>query len=126
LARRFGSDERQGDLFGGTPAPSLAFRKPRKGSTKPREVAPEPRPTEQPNRQLTRLDLEEVVHGLEEDDLGYLALLVTRRLKRQVARSQSRAGPGRGASGRLSPAERSLRALADELRAFDDHDEVWD
>jgi hypothetical protein len=125
LARRFSLHERQGDLFGGTPAPSLAPKKPRKGSTKPREVAPEPESSEQPNRQLTRLDLEEVVNGLEDEDLGFLALLAT-RLKRLVARSQSRAGLGRGASGRISPAERSLRALADELRAFDDHDEVWD
>jgi hypothetical protein len=126
LARRFGLDERQGDLFGATPAPSSAPTKSRKGGSKPREVASGPETIERPVRQLTRLDLEEVVHGLEDDDLGFLALLATRRLKRQVAQSHNRAGRGRRDSSRVSLAERSLRALSDELRAFDDHDEVWD
>lgn len=101
-------------------------RKSPKGVSKPREVVPKPEITAQPVRQLTRLDLEEIVHGLEDEDLGFLALIATRRLKRQVARSQNRAGRGRGGSARLSPAERNLQAIADELRAFDDHDEVWD
>ena len=126
MARRFGFDERQGDLFGATPSLSPAPRKSRKGGSKPREVVPEPEITVQPVRQLKRLDLEEIVQGLEDEDLGFLALIATRRLKRQVVRSQNRAGRGRGGSTRGSPAERNLQAIADELRAFDDHDEVWD
>lgn len=124
MARRFGFDERQGDLFGATPPPPPAPGKPRRGDSKPRDLVPEPEITAQPVRQLTRLNLEEIVHSLEDEDLGFLALMATRRLKRQVARSQSRAG--RGVSARVSPAERNLQALAEELRAFDDHDEVWD
>src|SRR5688572_13731474 len=100
MARNPVRDERQGDLFGAPPPPA-----------KPARQTPPPKPAREETpaslatlgAKATRPEIYELLDGMPDQELAYLAVESTRLLKRRLVRGQGRGG----GSGQKAPAEAS-------------------
>lgn len=115
----------KGDLFGATEPPTKPSR--RSGPRRAEALAPT---SESPfvsklTEGLTRRNMDELINDLSDEDLGYLALVGTRALKRRLARSQPRGMRVNGARGQGSAVERALQDIAGELRTYENSDDAW-
>jgi hypothetical protein len=73
----------------------------------------------------TRPEIDELLDGMPDQELAYLAVEATRLLKRRLARGQGRGlRPKRGGRGR-APLDEALHRIGGELMAFMDPGETW-
>jgi hypothetical protein len=126
MARNPVRDERQGDLFGVPPPPARLAR--RASPPKPEReemLAPDPVSLGKLGVSATRPEIDELLDGLPDQELAYLAVEATRLVKRRLTRGQGRGlRPKIGCRG-TSPLDDALRRIGGELMALEDPGEGW-
>lgn len=126
MRRRVSWDERQGDLFGAS-APKQVAEKRLSQSKSPVPEKPTPQPVSLVSlaQRSSRVELDDMVNELGDEELAYLITRGVRSLKRRLMRAGQ--GGSRRASdrGRQSPLDRALRDIATELSAFDESGADW-
>jgi hypothetical protein len=87
--------------------------------------APEPVSLGTLGAKATRPDIDELLDGMPDQELAYLAVEATQLVKRRLARGQGRGlrpkGTGRGGS----PLDDALVRIGGELMEFEDSGETW-
>ncbi|MBA1158912.1 hypothetical protein [Microvirga mediterraneensis] len=74
----------------------------------------------------TRPAIDELLDGMPDQELAYLAIEATRRVKRRLTRGQGRELRSKGfGRGRSSPLDDALRRIGGELMEFEDPGETW-
>ena len=126
MARNPVRDERQGDLFGAPPPPA----KPARRTAPPRPVleeteAPEPVSLGTLGAKATRPEIDELLDGMPDQELAYLAVEATRLVKRRLTRGQGRRLRSKGSGRGRSPLDDALRRIGGELMEFEDPGETW-
>jgi hypothetical protein len=126
MARSRVRDERQEDLFGEPPPPARPVRR----TSPPRSVreetrAPEPMLLGTLGAKATRPEIDELLEGMPDQELAYLAVESTRLLKRRLTRGQGRGLRPRGSDQGQSPLDDALRRIGGELMEFQDPGETW-
>ena len=119
-------DERQGDLFGAPPPPAKPARrtsppKPAREETR----AGEPVPLGALGAKATRPEIDELLDGMPDQDLAYLAVEATRLVKRRLTRGQGRGLRSKGTGRGRSALDDALRRIGGELMEFEDPGETW-
>ena len=126
MARNPVRDERQGDLFGAPPPPAKPAR--RTSPPKPaREETPAPEPVSLATlgAKATRPEIDELLDGMPDQELAYLAVEATRLVKRRLARGQGRGLRPKGSGRGQSSLDDALRRIGGELMEFEDPGETW-
>ncbi len=126
MARNPVRDERQGDLFGAPPPPAKPTRRP--SSPKPvREEtrAGEPMSLGALGAKATRPEIDELLDGMPDQELAYLAIEATRLMKRRLTRGQGRGLRSKDSGRGRSPLDDALRRIGGELIEFEDPGETW-
>ncbi|ANY84182.1 hypothetical protein BB934_38725 (plasmid) [Microvirga ossetica] len=126
MARNPVRDERKGDLFGAPPLPA----KPARRTSPPRPVreetrAPEPVSLGTLGAKATRPEIDELLDGMPDRELAYLAVEATRLVKRRLVRRQGRGLWPIGAGGGKSPLDDALFRIGGELMEFENPGETW-
>ena len=126
MARNLVRDERQGDLFGAPPPPSKPVRR----TSPPRPVREETRALEPVSlgtlgAKATRPEIDELLDGMPDQELAYLALEATRLVKRRLVRGQGRGPRPKGTGRGRSPLDEALVRIGGELMEFEDPGETW-
>jgi hypothetical protein len=126
MARSSVRDVRQGDLFGEPPQPA----KPARRAAPPKPVQEEALPPEPVSlgslgAKATRPLIDAILDELPDQELAYLAVEVTRLVKRRLARGQGRGLRSKGAGQGTSPLDEALRRIGRELMEFADPGETW-
>jgi hypothetical protein len=126
MARNLVRDERQGDLFGASPPPS----KPARRTSPPTPVleetqAPEPVSLAALGVKATRPEIDELLDGMPDQELAYLAVEATRLVKRRLVRGQGRGLRPKGAGRGRSPLDDALVRIGGELMELEDPGETW-
>jgi hypothetical protein len=125
MARNPVRDERQGDLFGTPPPPKPARRAAAPVSVVEEAPARETASLATLGQRATRAEIDELLDGLPDEELAYLAVKATRVVKRRFARGQGRVLRPKGAGRGQSPLEDALCQIGGELLEFDDPGETW-
>ena len=126
MARNPVRDERQGDLFGAPPPPANPARgPPRRNQCVRRIQAPEPVSLGTLGAKATRPAIDELLDGLPDQELAYLAVEATRLVKRRLAGGQGRGLRSKRAGQGTSPLDEALRRIGRELMEFADPGETW-
>jgi hypothetical protein len=73
----------------------------------------------------TRLEIDEFLDGMPDQELAYLAVEATRLVKRRLARGQGRGLRPKGAGRGRSPLDDALVRIGGELMEFEDPGETW-
>ena len=126
MARNLVRDERQGDLFGAPPPPAKPVR--RTSPPKPvREETQTPGPVSLGTlgAKATRPEIDELLDGMLDQELAYLAVEATRLVKRRLVRGQGRGLRPKGADRGKSPLDDALVRIGGELMEFEDLGETW-
>ena len=126
MARNPVRDERQGDLFGAPPPPAKPVRRtspPRPAREETR--APEPVLLGTLGAKATRPEIDELLDGMPDQELAYLAVEATRLVKRRLVRGQGRGLRPKGAGRGRSPLDDALHRIGGELMEFEDPGETW-
>jgi len=126
MARNPVRDERQGDLFGAPPPPVKPVRR----TSPPRPVreetrAPEPVSLGTLGAKATRPEIDELLDGMPDQELAYLAVEATRLVKRRLVRGQGRGLRPKGAGRGRSPLDDALVRIGGELMELEDPGETW-
>jgi hypothetical protein len=126
MARNPVRDERQRDLFGAPPPPV----KPARRTSSPKPVREEARADEPVSlgalgAKATRPAIDELLDGMPDQELAYLAVEATRLVKRRLTRGQGRGLRPKGAGQGRSPLDDALRRIGGELMEFEDPGEAW-
>jgi hypothetical protein len=126
MARNPVRDERQGDLFGAPPPPS----KPTRPTAPPRPVreetrGPEPVSLGTLGAKAAKPEIDELLDGMPDQELAYLAVEATRLVKRRLVRGQGRGLRPKGAGRGKSPLDDALVRIGGELMEFEDPGETW-
>ncbi|MBL0406580.1 hypothetical protein JKG68_21730 [Microvirga aerilata] len=126
MARNLVRDERQGDLFGAPPPPGKPVRR----TSPPRLVREEARALEPVSlgtlgAKATRPEIDELLDGMRDQELAYLAVEATRLVKRRLARGQGRGLRPKGTGRGKSPLDDALVRIGGELMEFEDPGETW-
>jgi hypothetical protein len=126
MARHPVRDERQGDLFGAPPPPAKPARrtsppKPARDETR----APEPASLGTLGAKATRPEIDELLDGMPDQELAYLAVEATRLVKRRLTRGQGRGLRPKGFGRGRSLLDEALRRIGGELMEFSGPDEGW-
>jgi hypothetical protein len=130
MARNPVRDERQGDLFGASSPPPKPARRSSPLKPVPMPVpeetrAPEPVSLGSLGAKATKPEIDELLHGMPDQELAYLAVEATRLVKRRLARGQGRGLRQKGPARRQSPLDDALRRIGSELMEFEDPGETW-
>jgi hypothetical protein len=126
MARNPVRDERQGDLFGAPPPPAkLARRTPPLRPVREGARAGEPVSLGALGAKATRPEIDELLDGMPDQELAYLAVEATRLVKRRLTRGQGRGLRSKGAGRGRSPLDDALRRIGGELMEFEDSGETW-
>jgi hypothetical protein len=123
MARNSVRDERQGDLFGAPPPPA----KPARRTSLPRSVREETRAPEPMllGAKATRPEIDELLAGMPDQELAYLAVEATRLVKRRLARGQGRGLRSQTGGRGKSALDDVLRRIGGELMELEDSGEGW-
>ena len=123
MARNLVRDERQGDLFGAPPPPAKPVRR----TSPPRPVRDDTRAPEPVSlgAKATRPEIDELLNGMRDQELAYLAVEATRLVKRRLVRGQGRGLRPKGAGRGRSPLDDALHRIGGELMEFEDPGETW-
>ena len=126
MARNQVRDERQGDLFGAPPPPAKPVRR----TSPPRPVreetrAPEPVSLGTLGAKATRPEIDELLDGMPDQELAYLAVEATRLVKRRLAWGRGGALDQREPAEAGSPLNDALHRLAGELMELENPGETW-
>jgi hypothetical protein len=126
MARNPVRDERQGDLFGAPPSPA----KPARRTSPPKPAHEEPRSPEPVSlgalgAKATKPEIDELLDGMSDQELAYLAVEATRLVKRRLARGQGRGLRSKGSGRGQSPLDDALRRIGGELMEFEIPGETW-
>ena len=126
MARNLVHDERQGDLFGAPPPPAKPVRR----TSPPRPVreetrAPEPVSLGTLGAKATRPEIDELLDGMPDQELAYLAVEATRLVKRRLVRGRGRGLRPKGTGRGKSPLDDALHRIAGELMEFENPGETW-
>ena len=126
MARNLVRDERQGDLFGAPPPPAKSVCR----TSPPRPVreetrAPEPVSLGTLGAKATRPEIDELLDGMPDQELAYLAVEATRLVKRRLVRGQGRGPRPKGTGRGRSPLDEALVRIGSELMEFEDPGETW-
>jgi hypothetical protein len=126
MARNPVRDERQGDLFGAPPPPA----KPARRTSSPKPMREETRAGEPVSlgvlgAKATRPEINELLDGMPDQELAYLAIEATRLVKRRLTREQGRGVRSKGSGRGRSPLDDALRRIGGELMEFEDPGETW-
>ena len=126
MAQNLVRDERQGDLFGAPPPPARPARR----TSPPRPVreetqAPEPVSLGTLGAKATRPEIDELLDGMSDQELAYLAVEATRLVKRRLDRGQGRGLRPKGAGRGRSPLDDALFRIGGELMELEDPGETW-
>ena len=125
MARNPVRDERQGDLFGAPPPPAKPARTPAPRPVREEARAREPVSLGALGAKATRPEIDELLDGMPDQELAYLAVEAMRLVKRRLTRGQGR-GPRPKGSGRgRSPLDDALRRIGGDLMGFEDPGETW-
>jgi len=73
----------------------------------------------------TRPEMDELLAGMPDQELAYLAVEATRLVKRRLARGQGRGLQPKGFGRGQSPLDDALRRIGGELMEFEDPGETW-
>jgi hypothetical protein len=73
----------------------------------------------------TRPKIDDLLDGMPDQELAYLAVEATRLVKRRLARGQGRGLQPKGSGRGLSPLDDALRRIGGELMEFEDPGETW-
>jgi hypothetical protein len=126
MARKPVHDERQTDLFGAPPPPVKPARRAAPPKPAREEVrVPEPVSLGTLGTKATRSEIDELLDGLPDQELAYLAVEATRHLKRRLARGQGRGLRSRAGGRSQSPLGDALRRIGGELMEFEDPGDTW-
>ncbi len=126
MARNPVRDERQGDLFGAPPPPAKPVH--RTSPARPvREETPAPERVSLGTlgAKATRPEIDELLDGMPDQELAYLAVEATRLVKRRLVRGQGRGLRPKGAGRGRSPLDDALVRIGGELMEFEDPGETW-
>ncbi len=126
MARNPARDERQGDLFGAPPPPV----KPARRTSPPKPVREESKTLEPVSlatlgAKATRPAIDELLDGMPDGELAYLAVEATRLMKRRLARGQGRGLRPKGLARGYSPLVEALRRIGGELNEYTDYNDDW-
>ena len=126
MARHPVRDERQGDLFGAPPPPA----KPARRTSLPKPAREEIRAVGPVSlgalgAKATRPEIDDLLDGMPDQELAYLAIEAMRLVKRRLARGQGRGLRPKGSGRGLSPLDDALRRIAGELMEFENPGGEW-
>lgn len=125
MARNPVRDERQGDLFGAPPPPAKLARR----TSQPRPMLEEspaaPASLATFGAKATKPEIDELLDGMPDQELAYLAVEATRLVKRRLAPGQGRGPRPKGAGRGRSPLDDALVRIGGELMEFEDPGETW-
>ncbi len=122
MARNTVRDERQGDLLGTLRhLTNRSAGPPRRG----RCVRRHRRQSQCRWASSARRQLDELLDGMPDQELAYLAVEATRLVKRRLVRGQGRGLRPKGAGKGESPLDDALARIGGELMEFEDPGETW-
>jgi len=126
MARNRVHDERQGDLFGAPPPPPKSARRtvPPKSMLEETQI-PEPGSLGTLGAKATRPEIDELLDGMPDQELAYLAVEATRLVKRRLAQGQGRGLRSKGVGRGRSPLDDALHRIGGELMEFENPGETW-
>jgi hypothetical protein len=126
MARNLVRDERQGDLFGAPPPPAKPARRTAPPKPVPEDTeAPEPVSLVTLGAKATRPEIDELLDGMSDQELAYLAVEATRLVKRRLVRGQGRGLRPKGTGRGKSPLDDALFRIGGELMECEDPGETW-